>query len=67
MERAMWMLVLVSLAANTGSVHSNVQTIHFPDQPTCEKAASILDKITLAAPAGLNGRLITTAKCIQAG
>jgi hypothetical protein len=67
MERAMWMLVLVLLAANTGGVHSNVQTIHFPDQPACEKAASILDNITLTAPGGTNGRLIATAKCIQAG
>jgi hypothetical protein len=66
-ERAMWMLVLVSLAANTGGVHSNVQTIHFPDQPACERAASILDSISLTAPGGTNGRLITTAKCIQAG
>ena len=65
-ERVMWMLVLVSLAVNAGGVHSNVQTLHFPDLPTCEKAASILDKITLAAT-GLNGKLVTTAKCIQAG
>jgi hypothetical protein len=62
----MWMLVLVSLAVNAGGVHSNVQTLHFPDLPTCEKAASTLDKITLEAP-GLNGKLVTTAKCIQAG
>jgi hypothetical protein len=62
----MWMLVLVSLAVNTGGVHSNVQTLQFPNLPACEKAASILDKITLEAT-GLNGKLVTTAKCIEAG
>jgi hypothetical protein len=60
----MWTLVFVSLAVNAGSIHSNVQTLQFPNQPTCEKAASTLDKMTLAAP-GLNGKLVTTAKCVQ--
>ena len=64
----MWLLVLVTLAiAGEDGIHSNVQTLSFPNETTCEKAASILEKISLSVPGSNGAKLVTTAKCVQGG
>jgi hypothetical protein len=62
-RRVMWILVLLTLAVNSGAVHSNIETIRFLDQQTCEKAASALEQVSVSAPSG--GQLVASAKCIR--
>jgi len=64
----MWLLVLVTLAVNgDNGVHSNVHTLSFPNEITCEKAASSLEKVSLSMPGSNGAKLVTTAKCVQTG
>jgi hypothetical protein len=46
----MWLPVLVTLTVNADDgVHSEIQTLRFPNEHTCDKAATALDKMALSA------------------
>ncbi len=58
----MWTLVLITLAANAGGVHSTSQMLQFPTQEPCEKAANELRQLTISIK---ESDLAIVAKCVQ--
>ncbi len=64
----MWLLILITLAVNgDNGVHSNVHTLSFPNAITCEKAASVFEKVSMSVPGSNGAKLVITAKCVQTG